>query len=822
VKKSARTFNIFFLLALTFGLNFKSQASDISDRMPIELVDYMQKSNLWLKQYDDGSSKENQDLVVFMNELLKSEADINVLVDNIFNPIAETNGFDKFPINYMQKINILRYYKNIPQKAAVVRNTFNAMNRKYVEVSAVLISTAEINEYAPILQNLMRQISSGEIQVVDLSPELRSEMLADEKNEPLHGYLKDSNAYSEKYAINGLYSPKKKIIAIDLMRPISESVVTLAHEIVHSSDPYIIQKKSQVQALTAQVKQKLAAKLSLPEDLAEQAVQALIADVLFEKGRPDLFDMVFEIAKMRKQKIERTAKEVEEKEAADRNNMKELLEDRSLQAWMSAIISSTVENEYRAYVLSLAVYYKLKHKFYILPASANREQFIANLTRHDFSFLKSLEASLNPFMRGTQLSKLFSKVENETYKKDDELKKKVVQLKTILDQHYLIQSENLFARVGTIYKDVLSVINSIPAGSGKGPQNDLDPWTEPGKFNDPTNTYTILTAKVSTSMLLQFKNNLNELMRGLRYSNEALLLMQAGILPLHNLNLGELKLLGLQRSSATQVVLPDDVKTEVKSQFFDNKGILSALFADQSWNPESLQDYASIQQKDLMKYLYQLHLAKSLFWLRNQFPIMKKNLVTLKVFGHKLNEKFLYESSEISDERAAELKNEIQGILNSSFLSAADFASIKELTREIGLFYQISADNKWNDIAKEFAVYIESAKASMLAIGVSAEVSQKMLNQESGALIRDLKKQIQAEYPQCRTSPLLMNVTTNKKFSLGQGLFRLTTICNNNQYYVLRQPGDYQNAIRLVLHGQQPNLNVFFESKPIALDALAP
>jgi hypothetical protein len=46
VKKSARTFNIFFLLALTFGLNFKSQASDISDRMPIELVDYMQKSNL--------------------------------------------------------------------------------------------------------------------------------------------------------------------------------------------------------------------------------------------------------------------------------------------------------------------------------------------------------------------------------------------------------------------------------------------------------------------------------------------------------------------------------------------------------------------------------------------------------------------------------------------------------------------------------------------------------------------------------------------------------------------------------------------------------
>lgn len=825
-------------LICTFILTFvtlSASAANISDKMPLHLVQYLQENKLWLPQYDNEASPEHQDLSAFFDELEKTDPNLNEMVDSIFNPIAQTNGFDKFPVNYLQKIKILRYYKNVSAKRARVDRIFNLLNKKYIEISAVLISTAEVKEYEPTLRRLMQQISTDQIKVVDLSPELRAEMLAQEKNEPLHGYMKNSDAYDDNYAVNGLYSEKMKIIAVDLLRPISESVVTLAHEIVHSSDPYVQNKKNTVQQLTSYVKQKFVEKItSLPHIVADQAVQAIMSDVFYEAGRPDLFQMVTDIANMRKIKIERNTRifsdnvniekdkeAAAQKEAAEKAALKALMDDGNIQSWMSSIISSTVENEYRAYVLSLAVYHKLKHKYYILPSSAKREQFISNLTRHDFSFLKSLEASVNPFARGTELSKLFSATgELELQKKNEELAKKLSQFKSILEQHYLIQSEKLFTNVPHIYREALAVINSSLAGTAGIVKNDLIPdWTKPGQFDSPTNPYTVLTAKISTSTLLQFKLTLKDLLAGLKHSQEALLLMQAGILPLHNLNLGELKLLGLQRSNAPLSVVPDAVDDKVKTAFVENREVLSNLFAEQAWSPESLQDYNSIPQRELMKYLYQLHLAKSVFWLRTKFPIMKKNLVTLKVFGHKLNEKF-YDSGDLTDERAAELKNEIQSMLNDSFMSAADLATIRDLTQELGLLYKVSAENKWNELAGEFMSYVENAKDSMMAIGVPNNVTLKSLTGLSAALVADLKKQILAEYPTCATSPYLMNLTTNKKFNMGGLIFRVTTICNNRQYYVLRQPGDHIGTVRAVVQDGRPNLSVFFESKPIALEPL--
>ena len=115
MKHSICTFILTFLTlsALTSGT---ASAANISDKMSLHLVQYLQENKLWLPQYDNEASPEHQDISAFFDELEKTEPNLNEIVDNIFNPIAQTSGFDKFPVNYIQKIKILRYYKNVSAK----------------------------------------------------------------------------------------------------------------------------------------------------------------------------------------------------------------------------------------------------------------------------------------------------------------------------------------------------------------------------------------------------------------------------------------------------------------------------------------------------------------------------------------------------------------------------------------------------------------------------------------------------------------------------------------------------------------------------------
>lgn len=824
-----------FIIISTLGYGKLSYGASLSDKISsVPLVEYLQQKRIWNPEFDKEGSKEYIDLDYFvehLNAVFNGDAkSIQIVVENIFNPRGETTSFDKFPMNYGVKFEMLRYYADSAGQSERVSKIFEEMYKKYVSMALTLISVSGVKEYEPIIKRVSQQIYAGQIRVVDLSPELRAKLAADEKSVSTHSHLTKEGGMDPTYRFNGLFSRSLGIIAVDLKRPVSECVVTLAHEIVHSSDPYLISKKEYVQYYTEQVKNKIATKLEVDPTAADLLAQALIKDVFHETGREDLFSLVqklLETPETKKSRQQEEAAKAALAEAKQKLNLKELLEDPMIASWMANIIRSTIENEYRAYVLSLAVYYRLRTQFNILPFSENQNEFIYDITNHNIKFLRALELSMNPFMSGTELSKVYKTLFMEKRQKETDLSRRISFVKDVLIQHYTIQTEKLFSEIPTIYKDVLDIITGGKRETGVVLSN-LPTYVQPGKFNSPDNPYTpytVLTARVTTSLLMQFKGQLKVTLEALRKSRESLQLMQAHILPLHDLNFGELKLLGLQGARATLANVPEEVHESVRSTFVPNKDAVSQLFATFAWDPESLQDFKAINQDQVMKSIYLYNISRGLFWLREQFPIMKQNLVTLKVFGHKLSDDLLRDDLEISPARAAELRNEIQTILDNSFLSAGDIATSRNLVEELSTYYQVSKDNQWHELQSEFYAYLDTAVKALKVFGIGRESELAEIVQKNILAIGNLKKQIvekvSAERRSCLDSPNLDVATTASKVRLGEGSrFPLTILCYNRKIYVLRQPGDHLGHIRALVDGNRLSFNFFDNSKPIYLEPI--
>src|SRR5690606_27207430 len=161
---------------------------------------------------------------------------------------------------------------------------------------------------------------------------------------------------------------------------------------------------------------------------------------------------------------------------------------------------------------------------------------------------------------------------------------------------------------------------------------------------------------------------------------------KAGILDLHAVSVGELQLLGLQPANAEKVHVPADLQGKLRVDITEQPEMMRKLFVDTQWQPASFADRSYVSQSELMSNLTRLYLVKTLHWLRESFPPARENILSIKSLQLKIHEGF-YDRSEISDERALEIKNELTQSLEHAKLSNDELASINYLMNALGAMY---------------------------------------------------------------------------------------------------------------------------------------
>lgn len=793
-----KNLSLFVITALICGSAFAAP-KDLSNILPVKMVQQLMAGGLWAESFEDSDSAEGREILQYWQSLQsqKSAGDISTM---IFAGSDRDVSFHRLPKLYPVKIAMLRWVKDNSGSSYVTQVEARVI-KTYVEMVLTLIKLANVSEMNPILENLRGILSRGSVQLVDLSPGQRSRLARLVANSAHQNHTWIEKQEQGKYLVNGLYIPSQNILAADMLRSPAETVVTLAHEFVHLADPTLAQAQAQVESLFPQVQARLREVLG-PRDGLDELARALALDVFNEMGRKDASSAIAKIRDMRASQLQKQL---------DRGEYRELGNDPVIRSWTQALLKVTLENEVRAYLFSIAVYARLQSQLNVLPPSQERRGFLEQMTQGSFEFAQSLSSSMNPFNKSSQA---WSKIpRGMTPAQQQDLEMKANYVKSVLELHYLTETKALLSSLSTKYASIVQSLRQIPAG--KAPSVSLPEWTQPGKFESPTNPYVILTAKLSTAWVLRFRNSVRGVIEDLKDINSSLIVLKAGVLDLHNLSFGELKLLGLHAAAADPSVLPDELSSEFKKDLTDLPLTFQSYLQKTNWSPVASSG-AVIEQRSLTQSLIRLRLLKALYWLDQSFPIAKENMTSTKVLMTKLHEGF-YDQEDISPERARQLENELVEALKFASSAGTNMREMDYLLGELSIIYQVAQSEQWTAVSTEVNQKMRNAHILLTNLGFESPFSAAKFGKQLEEQINQFKDQLAAAYKSCAKIDAMQFFPGGPRFNIGDVNFPLTAICYQKKLYGFRQPGDYTRAATTMVKNGVPESRIFIGAKPMRL-----
>jgi hypothetical protein len=772
---------------------------DLSNILPVKMVQSLMQSGVWSESFEDSSSAEGQELLTFWQSL-QAQKDPSTISAQIFAGSANGASFHSLPALYPIKISILRYVKDSAPSAYTTQLEARVI-KTYVEMVVTLIKLANVTEMNPIIDNVRGILAKGSIQLLDLSPGQRRRLSTAVASSAHQNHTWIERQDNGKYLVNGLYIPGQKILAADLLRSPSETVVTLAHEFVHLADPSLTAAQAQLESLFPEVQNRLREALGNRDGMDEMA-RALAVDVFNEMGKKDASSAISKIRDMRTDQL---------KAQIARGDYKELAEDPVIRQWTQALLKTTLENEVRAYLFSIAVYSRLQAQFNIIPPSNERRGFLEQITQGSFDFAQSLSSAMNPFNKSSSAFAKIPRGLSPAQMQDLQLKANYV--KSALELQYLTETKALLSSLNSRYASVIQIMKQVPprnSGSVSLPE-----WTQPGKFESATNPYVILTAKLSTAWVMRFKTSIQGVIADLKDINSSLIVLNAGVLDLHNLTFGELKLLGLHAANADASVLPDELSSTYKKDIMDLPATFQAYLQKTQWTPTAPTGTV-IEQKALTQTLIRLRLLKALYWLDQSFPIAKENMTSTKVLMTKLHEGF-YDQEDISPERARQLEDELVDALKTAAGSGSQMREMDFLLGELSIIYQVAQSEKWSSVTTEVNQKMRNASMLLANLGIESPFSAAKFSQQLETQISGFKDQLAAAYKDCAKIDAMQFFPGGPRFNIGDLNFPLTAICYQKKLYGFRQPGDYTRAATTMVKNGVPESRIFIGAKPMRL-----
>ena len=847
---------ISFCFLIIFALS--STANELANMFPLGFgKTVINDSTLWNKKFDDQKSEEYRDLLLFSSQIKNGKLSPKELAREVL----------KNPNTYKIKYHFLKFLQEnsaerakFPAINTVLNTVWGQIPEVYLQALVHMIEESPVKEfYAPIVQRLVSMQQRKEFIFIELTESVRKEWAG--LSNKLHvstaanTLTKDA---SGKYVVNGAYNNRTKVFAMDLSLSRDENLVTFAHEIVHVADPELIEASANLQNHFAKLAGKL--KVLFPTGDVEGFLSALIQHTFMEQGRLDLAAIKFNKATLSSEMIrsdyEKLAEEIKG------SGYDYLLIDEDFKGFMQNLIRVSVENEFKAYILSYALYSVLKDEnSTLMPPSKKRDEFIREHFDHPAKLQDILKAEAEPFKSGDPIVKLLPRLEGMT---PDQIKaaapetQKIVDLTNILKKLvlnlYFTESRAMIQKTTQEFAPLYNLISNInfsasheepaaqdqvmvppalPSDSdtksvngaiesataqiikvGKlrsnravspgetivGADDDFyvgNEWMRAGGYDDSiSNPYLLAEAKMGTAAIVRFRQNVEALSRSLGTMHESLLTMMAGILPLNNLNFGELKWIGLMNVNAdanqsmpracSAVALRDMQKQDPEA---------SALFSRFIYNKDNELSSPYIQYDAARSQVYLMQLYKAVTWLRKEFPITRENFTALTRFQRKLS-RGDYKKDEISEERASELLTEINEYMRLTRPRQDDLVYIDHLMKSLLVIENAARKLTMFNLAGEFADRMNTARRYFSSLGLKAEIGTNEAEANINASIQQLRTEIRNtrfaagcaardDFEFNRTERYVFN------FGAGRKIENLTMYCFNRQLYVLRLPCDW-------------------------------
>ena len=684
---------ISYFLVMLFSLT--STAAELANEFPLAFGKIVLDSSLWSKKLDDPTSEEFRDIYRFA-KLLKGPRVSNLdLAGQVL----------KNPNTYRFKYYLLKFLQDTPNErvkfpgvSTAFPTVWSQIPEIYLRALIQMIEESPVKEfYAPITQRLVEMQQRKEFSFVDLTPAVRKSWST--LTNKLH-VSSEANTLTKdasgKYVVNGVYNNKSKVLAMDLSLSRDENLITFAHEIVHIADPEMLASNLNLQAHFSGLSQKL--KILFPKGDVEGFLKSMIQQTFMEQGRLDIANIQISGTLLSGDIIRDTVTKAADQIKASGYDY--LLTDVDFRGFIQNLVRVSVENEYKAYILSYALYSALKDEnSSLMPPSKKRDQFIRDHFDHPAKLQDILKDRAKPFRSvDDPVVKLLPNLEGMTEEQarlaDDEIQK-VIELSNILKKLilnlYFTESRAMVEKTVKEFAPLYSLLSRInfsnkpetsdeESVSGAPPKSatisgaiaaataqiikadKLNPrnvnpgetivsskdedfyaeneWLRPGGYDDSiSNPYLLAEAKMGTAAIIRFRKNVEGLSRSLGTMHEALLTMMAGILPLNNLSFGELKWVGLINVNADANYSMPPGKTCSPAALRDMQKQdpeTAALFSRFVYNKDNDLSSQYIQYDAARVQVFLMQLYKAVTWLRKEFPITRENFSTLSRFRRKL------------------------------------------------------------------------------------------------------------------------------------------------------------------------------------------
>lgn len=743
--------------------------ADLSDRLPGKLVETMVKNKTWSSDFDDSSHPSTRDVEEFVRLIKDKDSETSEIIQNLF---SNKNTKITLSSTYPVKTQILRYYYDY-ESSAHIQKIKKAWIMEYTNSILALVKVIGGSEFTPYIKKFEHSIRSGALKVDDLSLRLRTQLSRD-----AHGHSKElmNTDASGNYVISGVYHKEKSIFAIDLARrSLEETIVTFVHEMIHAGDEDVVVNERKVLTLLPEVLKVISNKTGTNKHLSFLSLDDL--KQFFFEGNIS--------------KIEELLKE--ESVAAKRNRSIEFSqkEENVIRSWLKSLIRTGVLNEYHAYGLSLKFLYKLNNETDLVFGNVSSyNKIISKFRGGDATFINELGYFMNPFqgMRSLILRSKKSPQEKST------LAKISSELENIYIEELLNASKN--------NDDYSSFITKIVLKERKRGQ--VQPWMD--DLSLPTSPYQILTAKITTAWIYRFKENIELVNRYFSGQNSSLLALSTGVLDLHDVNQGELKLIGVQWEESKFQNIDEEVADSVKKDLDLIPEEIKSYFDLYHWTPSVLEDHKDasfISAQAVTTNLLRLKLLKLSVWFDNNFEAWKHSLIGAKTFVEKLRSGISVNPEEIDERRSRELEDELIQVLKKGDMSRDEIVNLEDMLKSLLTLYKVSEDIKWAEVSRvtlEKIRFIERVLEGMGVYGSKDDIEAKdEMNEQKERFISQLNPYVKY----CKSNDEFYNFKgvgqfkSNTNFVAHGESFKLMLTCHDGELYAVRQPGDFTRYMTL-------------------------
>lgn len=743
--------------------------ADLSDRLPRSLVEQMVKNKTWSMDFDDDSHPKTRDVAEFLGLIEGQNSSTQVVIQNLF---SNRNKKVTLSETYPVKTQILRYYAD-HKSTNFIQKVKNSWIKEYTNTILSLIKVIGGSEYTSYVKNFENAIVKGDIRVEDLSEGLRNRLAGHGHGHSSAKELLNKDKHGN-FTVSGVYNKERNIFAIDLARrSMEETIVTFVHEMIHASDTEVKKNEAIVIQSLPQVVTLLSKKTGENQHLSFLALDEMRQ--FFFEGNLAKIDSALNASE----------------QAPPKSNSLKLNsnEEQLVRQWIKALIRTTVLNEYHAYGLSLKFLYKLNNEIDLVFGNVESyKKIIKRFANGDDVFIAEMGYLMNPFqsMKSMVLRS----------KKSPAQKSTLAKIANDLENIYVEELER-YRDSNKGYSNSIKLITLKERQRGQ-----VDAWMD--DLSLPTNPYQILTAKITTAWIYRFKENIELVNKYFMSQNSSLVALSFGVLDLHDVNQGELKLIGVQWEDSKFQNVDDEVSDLVKMDLDLIPQEIKEYFQLYQWSPSVLEDHKEssyISADAVIANLLRLKLLKLSIWFDNNFEAWKHSLVGSKVFVEKLRSGIYVNPEDIDDARSRELEDELIEILRTGDMTKDEVANLEFMLKGLLTLYKSAEGIKWSSVSSKTIQKVQFIERMLEGVGVygSDKSSEDSINEVKDAFQAQLSKY--KDY--CKSNKDFYNFKgvgqfkSRDDFSLNGESFKLMLTCNNKELYAVRQPGDFTRYMTL-------------------------